>query len=70
MSCPSRVPAHPPSDLGPPYEVRLDDPRLPEVVAAVRARLARIRDGLSDAEFDRLVADVARFHLRWLGTHT
>jgi hypothetical protein len=47
-----------------------DDPRLPALVVEVGERLSRVRDGLSDAEFQRLVDHVARFHLRWLGTHT
>jgi hypothetical protein len=58
------------AELGPPYEVSPDDPRLPALQAEVEARLASVRDGMADAEFSRLVDDVARFHLRWLGTHT
>jgi hypothetical protein len=66
----SPLAVYPPTDYGPPYDVRPDDPRLPALTKAVRTRLSVVCDGMSDAEFARLVSDVAHFHLRWLGTHT
>jgi hypothetical protein len=57
----------PPLGDRPPFEVSPDDPRLPGVRATVAARLVRFRDGMTDEQFETLVSDVARFHLRWFG---
>jgi hypothetical protein len=49
----------------PPLAESPDDPRVGEMRRHVAARLARVCQDLSDAQFARLVARVAAFRLRW-----
>lgn len=57
-----------PAPVGPPYAVRSSDPRLPALCGDVASRLRRVCADLGPVAFDRLVQQIALFHLRWEGT--